>query len=278
MPASEDKKKIERPLGTGRKSLEGSVRIARFLAACGVGSRRACETLIDTGRITVNGRVIDSPATQVDIQKDKVCFGRRQLRLHTAVYLMLNKPRGYTCSADDPHAQHLVFELLPTDRGRLFTVGRLDRDSEGLLIVTNDGEFAQRLAHPRYQVAKTYRVQVEGEINGEILRKMEEGIYDEGERLRAQTAKVRKIGHKPLLELVITEGKKREVRRMCAHFGLKVMRLTRIQLGKVRLGGLKPGEWGTLTPAELRSLQESSTPAAAPKKQAGGRKRTPGRT
>jgi 23S rRNA pseudouridine2605 synthase len=231
------------------------VRIARFLAAAGLGARRTCEQFLTSGKVTVNGALVLSPATTVDPRCDHVCFEGRPVQAQARQYLLLNKPCGYTCSARDAHAERLVFELVPASMGRLFTVGRLDRDSEGLLLLTNDGALALRLAHPRYGVAKVYRVWVRGEVTPALLIQFRRGVTDAGEELRALRAEVREQWPGgALVELSMAEGRKREIRRLCQAVGLRVTRLQRIALGPLQLGDLAPGQWRLLTPAERAAL------------------------
>ena len=233
------------------------IRIARFLAAAGLGSRRACETLIRDGAVTVNGAIVGTPAFRVDPADDEVRYRDRLVRPASNAYLVLHKPPGYTCSARDAHAERLVYELLPADLGRLFSVGRLDRESEGVLIVTNDGEFAERLAHPRFGVTKTYRVWCHGTLGRDTLAAMRRGVADDGEFLRPRRVRLlRRIRGGAVVELILAEGRKREVRRLCAHFGLRVDRLVREAVGSVTVQGLQPGEWRHLDDAEMTGLLE----------------------
>jgi 23S rRNA pseudouridine2605 synthase len=232
------------------------VRIARFLAAAGLAARRKCEELVTAGRVTVNGAAVTSPATLVRPGTDRVCVDGKPVTPARRVVLLLHKPPGYTCSADDAHAERLVTDLLPATAGRLFTVGRLDRDSEGLLLCTNDGELAERLSHPRYQVPKTYRVEVAEPVAPAVLRRFRAGLTDQGERLCVAEGRIVSTGPtKSVLELVLKEGKKREIRRLCESAGLKVCRLCRIAYGPLLLAGLPPGTWRELTPEELTGLQ-----------------------
>ena len=232
------------------------VRIARYLAATGLAARRKCEELITAGRVTINGVPVTTPATKVQPKTDRVCVDGQPVAPARRVVLLLHKPPGYTCSAEDVHAERLVTELLPKDAGRLFTVGRLDRDSEGLLLCTNDGDLAERLAHPRYEVPKVYRVEVAGRVRPEIPRRMLEGVIDDGDRLHAAEARiVSSSPTKSILELVLKEGKKREIRRLCDQLRLEVRCLRRIAYGPLRLAGLPPGVWRELTAHELAQLQ-----------------------
>lgn len=231
------------------------MRLARFLASAGVASRRACEALIRAGKVTVNGTCVVTPAFDVAPGQDDVRYAGRSVRAGVRRYLVLYKPAGVTCSAQDRHAARLVGDLVPGDAGRLFTVGRLDRDSEGLLLLTNDGEFAERLAHPRYQVPRRYHVWVQGELCPDGLEALRGGVRDAGEWLRPRS--VRTLDRTPrgaVFEFVLTEGKKREVRRLCAAVGLSVRRLVRVGLGQLDLGRLSPGEWRDLSPAEVQGL------------------------
>ncbi len=238
------------------KVMHGKVlRLARYLAAAGVASRRACETLIREGKVTVNGECVTTPAVNVTPDQDEVQYAGRPVRLVAHRYVMLYKPAGVTCSAQDRHASRLVGDLIPDSLGRLFTIGRLDRDSEGLLLLTNDGEFAERLAHPRYQVPRRYRVWVRGDVTPACLEAWRRGVQDAGEFLRPQSVQVlSRDRNQGVLEFVLTEGKKREVRRLCASVGLGVHRLVRVALGGLALDGLNPGEWRDLTQHEVQGL------------------------
>jgi pseudouridine synthase len=241
------------------QSEAGGVRIAKFLAAAGLGSRRACEGLVTAGLVTVNGRPIDDLATRVAPGRDQVSCRGRTVEQSRNVYVVINKPAGCTCSARDTHAEKLVRELLPADLGRLFTVGRLDRDSEGLLILTNDGEWGNRLSHPRYEVPKTYHVSVLGRVDDRILRRFVHGIEDSGEFLVAQAARV--VGNLQggrVIELILTQGHKREIRRLCKRFHLRIVRLVRVAYGALELAGLETGCWRHLTAGEIRALEASS--------------------
>jgi 23S rRNA pseudouridine2605 synthase len=239
----------------------GSIRLARFLASCGVASRRACEELIQRGLVRVNGAIVSTPATSVVPGDDRVDCRGVPVQPQAPVWLLLNKPAGYTCSARDAHAARLVFELLPAHLGRLFSVGRLDRDSEGLLVLTNDGDLAQRLAHPSRQVRKTYLVEAQGALSRAALAGLRQGITDAGEFLRPLTVALERAhGDQVCLRFVLQEGRKREVRRLCAAVGLKVLRLRRTMLGPLCLGQLRPGEWRHLDAAEIAALRHAQTP------------------
>ncbi len=231
-------------------------RIAKFLAAAGLGSRRQCEEFVTAGLVQVNGTTIADLATRVRPGHDQIRCRNKPVVIDQARYLLLNKPPGFTCSARDSHAERLVAELLPAAAGRLFTVGRLDRDSEGLLLCTNDGDLAQSLAHPRHEVPKYYEVTVAGEVDQSVLRSMENGLMDNGEFLAVRRASMRRAGASTcILELTLTGGKKREIRRLCSCHRLRVTRLLRVGFGPLRLGNLASGACRPLTPAELQALR-----------------------
>jgi 23S rRNA pseudouridine2605 synthase len=242
----------------------GSVRLARFLASCGVASRRACEELIRAGHIRVNGETVSTPAFTVLPERDRVdCRGVAVLP-QSPVWLLLNKPPGYTCSARDDHAAKLIFELVPAHLGRLFSVGRLDRDSEGLIVLTNDGDLAQSLAHPSREVRKTYYVEASGALRPAGLASLRQGITDAGEFLRPLAVTLEDVtGNRTRLRFVLQDGRKREVRRLCAAVGLQVRLLRREMLGPLRLGTLPLGHWRTLEAAEIEALRQAGAAVTA---------------
>lgn len=235
-------------------------RLQKWLAYCGYGSRRACEQLIEQGRVQVNG-VVATLGTKVDPERDIITVdGKRVQPPPRRVYLMLNKPRGYVTTRKDPHAPRTVMELLRDAPAPVFPVGRLDADSEGLLLFTNDGEFANRLLHPRYKLPKTYRVWVRGKPSERALRRLREGVLlEDGITAPAQVKLLKADAEQSLLEITIHEGRKRQIRRMCQAVGHPVVRLMRIAIGDLRLPrDLKPGQWRELTPAELELLTPRS--------------------
>ena len=236
------------------------VRLARYLAAGGIASRRACESLILAGRVRVNGTLVPTPAYNVIPGRDQVECDGVVVAWARPLYLMLNKPVGYTCSARDEHATRLVHELIPPALGRLFTVGRLDRDSEGLLLLTNDGDLAQHLAHPSGAVGKIYQVEVRGTVSPTQLQRLRAGLWDEGEFLCPQA--VEEAGSKAgrtCLRVQLQEGRKREIRRLCRAVGLPVQRLQRLSLGPLELGDLPTGAWRELSPPEVEVLWRTGT-------------------
>ncbi|MBP5300458.1 MAG: rRNA pseudouridine synthase, partial [Victivallales bacterium] len=243
---------------------EKGMRLGKYLAMAGIGSRRSCEGYIQEGRVTVNGEAVTEPGTCVT-EADDVRFEGKPISLadRTKVYLMLNKPVGFTCSARDVHAKNLVYQLIPERFGRIFTVGRLDRDSEGLLILTNDGEFAQRLTHPSHQIYKRYYVECGGRYTTSVRRKLMDGMYDNGEFLQALNVEQLSVQH-GFCKLIFTmgEGRKREVRRLCKDVGLRVELLRRVGVGQLELDPqLTPGSWRIMSPRDCElALQPIAVP------------------
>ncbi len=231
--------------------MDKPLRLQAFLARAGVGSRRKAEALILSGRVRVNGEV--AQLGQKVGPKDRVEVDGEEVRLPQRVVLALHKPRGYTTTRHDPHAKRTVFDLLPPIPG-LHPVGRLDRDSEGLLLLTNDGDLTLRLTHPRYGVRKVYRVWTEkGTLPPRVCRLLERGVELEDGPARALKARPAPGGG----ILVLAEGRKREVRRMLKRVGYPVRRLLRLKVGPIPLGDLPPGGWRPLTEEEIQALEEA---------------------
>ena len=193
--------------------------------------------------------------SKVDSGKDRVAVAGKPVSIERKIYIALNKPAGYICTSDDPEGRRRALDLLPVDLPRLYTVGRLDVNTEGLLLLTNDGTFSLRLTHPRYKMPKTYRAEVAGMLTDNQIAELLRGVWSEGELLRAEKVfGVRSIGVNTELQLVLREGKKRQVRRMLEVVGCPVRRLVRLSIGNISLGNLKPGEWRNLTNEEVRNL------------------------
>ena len=231
------------------------VRLQKFLADAGVASRRACEQIIREGRVAVNGQTVLVLGSKVDPDGDKITLDGKPVRLQKKLYLALNKPRGCVCSRKDELQRMTIYELIPKEWSGVYSVGRLDFASEGLLFLTNDGEFALRLTHPRYGVRKRYVVTVDGRVDAAMLEMFTRGIEHLGERLKAERAWLVSEGKvQSIVELELAEGKNREVRRLFESQGLVVRRLVRMQIGKIKIGELKPGRWRTLTPPEIKTL------------------------
>ena len=231
------------------------VRLQKFLAEAGVASRRASERIIFEGRVTVNGAVAAELGTKIDPAHDKVAVDGRLLKPKRKLYLALNKPPGYICTRRDPESRKIISELLPADWSSLVPVGRLDCQSEGLIFLTNDGDFCLKLTHPRYGVRKKYRVTLEGRVDDELTARLVKGVVHKGEKLKAERARVLAAGQgTTLLEIELAEGKNRELRRMFEVFERRVIKLQRTQIGPIKLGELRIGRWRTLTDTEIKSL------------------------
>ena len=239
-----------------RVAEDGFQRLQKVLAAAGLGSRRQCEELITAGRVEIDRRVVTELGTRVDLAKQQVRVDGVALPTARLEYFAVNKPSGVLCTNRDPAGRTRVVDLVESKAARLFTIGRLDQYSDGLILVTNDGELANRLTHPRYGVSKTYRVVVAGSPTQEMLAKLEQGVHLSDGLARVEHITVRSH-HKEstLLEMVLREGKNREIRRVLARVGHKVLRLTRVAGGPVRLGTLPIGGVRRLTPAEVKALR-----------------------
>jgi 23S rRNA pseudouridine2605 synthase len=205
--------------------------------------------------VTVDGQTVRELGTRVDPDAQLVRLDGERIRAQRRVYYLLNKPSGYLCTNRDPDGRPRVVDLFPRDRERLFTIGRLDENSQGLIVVTNDGELAHKLAHPRFRVRKTYHVQVAGIPTREMVAQLTQGMYFAEGRFKAADARLVQV-HKQsaLLEVVLTEGQNREIRRLLAKLGHKVQRLERVALGPLELGAVPPGHFRPLTSQEVREL------------------------
>jgi 23S rRNA pseudouridine2605 synthase len=231
------------------------VRLQKFLADAGVVSRRGGEQYILDGRVSVNGQTVRLLGSRVDPDHDRVAVDGQAVRAKKLVYVAVNKPAGCVCSRHDELDRPTIYELIPREWETVQTVGRLDYNSEGLIFLTNDGQFALRLTHPRYGVRKKYLATVEGEVTAGMLQLFKRGIYHEGERLHALAAKIISgTRDKSVVELELGEGRNREVRRLFESQALTVKKLQRIQIGRIRLGELKPGKWRTLNAVEIKTL------------------------
>ena len=232
-----------------------NVRLQKFLAEAGVASRRAGEQIILAGRVAVNGQKVRELGSKVDPGHDRVEVDGQRVQSKRKLYIALHKPHGFICSRKDELSRDTVLDLIPKEWSHLHTVGRLDHDSEGLIFLTNDGEFSLRLTHPRYGVRKKYLVRVAGRVDGEMLGRFTRGILHKGEKLKAEKARLISANNSHSnVELELAEGKNREVRRLFESQGLVVERLVRTQIGKIQLRELPPGKWRTLTEPEIKSL------------------------
>lgn len=232
------------------------MRLQKYMALCQVGSRRHNEKLIAQGRVTLNGVQVREQGVQVDPEKDQVRLDGKVLRpVQTKTYVLLYKPRGYLTTVDDPQGRPTVFDLLPEYKGKVIPVGRLDMDSQGLLVLSNDGDFAYRMTHPKFQVKKTYRVRVHGIIDDAAVDRLRQGVRLEDGLTSPAKVQVLKRGRgASQLEIVLKEGKNRQVRRMCEAVGYPVDVLTRTRIENLSLSGLNTGQHRPMTPEELKKL------------------------
>jgi len=231
------------------------VRLQKFLAEAGVASRRAAEQIILAGRIIVNGQPVRLLGTKVDPDQDAVTVDGRPVRVKRKLYVALHKPVGCVCSRRDELGRPTIHDFLPKEWQNLHSVGRLDFDSEGLIFLTNDGQFALCLTHPRYGVRKKYVATVENEVDKAVLERFLRGIWHAGEKLQARAVRLISSNRtRSTVELELSEGKNREVRRLFESQGWTVKRLQRTQIGRIKLGELKPGRWRILTETEIRTL------------------------
>ncbi len=245
------------------------MRISRALALSGINSRRKCEIHVSAGEVTVNGEVVRDLGRQVDVDQDEILFRGRPLHFEKHIYYILNKPEGYTTTADDPHAEKTVFDLLPSrlvpktnkpmpSRTRVFPVGRLDKNTTGLILFTNDGELANQLIHPRYEVGKWYEAKLDRAYDPrDRTRLLTKGVPLEDGLAKAD--KVRMLT-KRTLQLLIREGKKREVRRIFDAQGYEVISLCRIAFGPILLGSMPLGHGRFLAGKEIELLKEAAGP------------------
>ncbi|MBO5936572.1 MAG: rRNA pseudouridine synthase [Clostridia bacterium] len=231
------------------------VRLQKFLAESGVASRRKSEELIDQGKVKVNGRVA-MIGDKIDPKKDTVTVnGKKIVKTKTFTYVVLHKPRGFITTMNDEMDRKCVAELIKDVPGRVYPVGRLDRDSEGMLLFTNDGAFANAMTHPTKHVPKTYRVTVRPSITEDQITALTQGvIIDDRKTAPAEVRVVTKEEGRVVLEIILYEGRNRQIRKMCEEVGLEVARLKRTAIGSIKLGMLKQGAWRNLTDDEVRKL------------------------
>ena len=254
------------------------MRLQRYLAQCGIGSRRECEELIAMGRVQVDGKTVTKLGANVKPLDQTVTLDGEKLKLERKKYYLLNKPTGYLCTASDPQRRRTVFDLFPPEGPRLFSVGRLDENTTGLLIVTNDGDLAQKLAHPRYQIHRVYRAQVAGHPKREVLDQLKEGLFFTEGKFKFHAVKpIKKQGKSTWIEITMTEGQNREIRRLLARTGHKVMKLERIGFGPVRLGRVPLGQYRELRRDELGAifevLEKNKSRSSGKKKPPAGKKK-----
>lgn len=246
------------------------VRLQKVIAAAGVASRRAAETLMREGRVTVNGTVVSTLGTRANPESDDIRVdGRRVAHGGRRRYLLLNKPRGVVTTRDDPQRRRTVMDLLPGVRESVYPVGRLDYDSEGLLLLTNDGDLAAQLTHPRHGLERVYEARVRGVPDASSLKRLARGVTVDGRRTSPATATLVSAGRgrhgdQALVRIGLTEGRKRQVRYMCEAVGHPVVRLRRVRIGPIHDRALPPGRFRDLTLGEVTALRRAVAPAERP--------------
>ncbi|MBL7108104.1 MAG: rRNA pseudouridine synthase [Candidatus Cloacimonetes bacterium] len=239
------------------------MRINKFLAQTGLGSRRSCEKLIIDGKIKINGRVVTDLAIDINPKKDKVFFNNKLLKFPSRkIYLILNKPEGYLVTSSDPFERKTVFDLLPNFPERIFPVGRLDKNSCGLLILTNDGDFANNITHPKRKIPKVYIVKAKGKITKNQINHLRNGILlEDGKTMPAKIflKSYNKSMNISKLRITISEGKKRQLKRMIKSVGSEVVFLKRLQIGSIKLGKLPKAEWRFLKDNEIKMFKSEKS-------------------
>ena len=233
------------------------MRLQKYIANAGVTSRRKAEELILQGRVRVNGILVKELGTRVDPSKDVITVDGKEIKLEEGkVYILLNKPEGYVTSLKDPHNDKLVLDLVKDVKERIFPVGRLDKDTSGLLIMTNDGDIAYKLTHPRYKIWKKYIALVKGCPDSNTIDKLQNGVIIDGRKTsKAHVKLIRRQGRNSVLEISIYEGRNRQIRKMCKYVGHPVVKLKRISIGNIKLNGVEEGKWRHLTKEEVEYLK-----------------------
>lgn len=233
------------------------IRLQKFLASCGIGSRRKCEQYISEGRIRVDGQILKEQGMKIDPDVNVITFDGRKVEIQKKSWIMLNKPPMYICSTQDPSGKPSFLELIPNNLGRLYAVGRLDYMSEGLLLVTNDGDVAYKLTHPRYEIKKVYELRTVEKLTLNQISQMLKGVKSENEILRV--LKINDECENKNYSYIITlgEGKNRHIRRMMAELGVHIVYLKRIAIGPIKLGDIEKGEWRFLKQKEIEDLKSA---------------------
>jgi pseudouridine synthase len=234
-------------------------RLQKFLAHAGIGSRRSCEELILQGKVKINGKVVTKLGTKVDPDVDRIEVNNKPIEKEEQnIYILLNKPDGYVTTVKDPQGRPTVIDLLKDINQRVYPVGRLDYETEGLLILTNDGQLAFRLTHPKYKINKVYEVLVKGHPDNKALEQLRNGIeLGDGLTEPARVKILKLMKNSTLLEVTIYEGRNRQVRRMCKAVNHPVLNLKRVQVGPIKLGKLPKGSYRLLTSEEVKQLRKS---------------------
>jgi len=234
-----------------------SVRLQKYLAKCGVGSRRTCETFIAQGRVKIDGHIVTTLGTKIDPSYQRVEFDNKKVHLKPISWIMLNKPPGYLSTAKDPSGKPSFLELLPGDKHHLFAVGRLDFLSEGLLLITNDGERANKIIHPRYEIQKEYRVITPDYIHNNQMKQMKQGFLVQNDFLNVEEINEItdfKEKNQWMYSIIIKEGKNRHIRKMLDDINIRIKKLRRVRIGPIKLVGVSIGEWRYLTKDEIQKI------------------------
>lgn len=257
--ATQGSQPVSSPAVPSRIESGGRQRLHKVLAAAGIASRRDCEKLIASGRVTVDGEIADRPGISVDPMAQVIQFDGEVVHIDPKVYWLLHKPAGVLATTRDPGGRPTVLDLVPAPQARLFPVGRLDEQSTGLMLLTNDGELAQRLTHPRFGAATTYEVLVADRLSSEGLERLREGVWSEGGIARPRAEIVGHQGRATRLKLTFTGGHNREIRRLLASLGHKCLRIHRVAIGPVKLRKLPRGHARPATAEEVRMLRTASS-------------------
>ena len=253
------KRSVKKRSKAVKKAIDDRPRLQRVMASAGIGSRRECELIIEEGRVEIDGQIVTKLGIKVDPTKQEIYVDAQRLVVQGLQYFILNKPPGVVSTSKDPSGRARVIDLIKTEN-RVYNVGRLDKASEGLILVTNDGDLANRLTHPRYGIEKKYQVQVAGIPAPQELRKLEQGVYlAEGVARAAKVKFLKKAKNGCWLEMILDEGRNREIRRMLASIGHKVRTLKRVAIGPLKLGDLPVGAHRRLFPNELRALKRAAS-------------------
>lgn len=249
-------------------------RLHKVLARAGFGSRRSCEKLIAAGEVQVDGHTISEMGVKVDVTSQKIKCGGRYLKAPSLVYLLLNKPKGVVTTLSDNLGRRTVIDCLKGIKARVYPAGRLDAESQGMLVLTNDGDLCNRLTHPSFRVARTYHVVLQGALDPKVVEKLSKGVWLSEGRTGPVDVRIKMADReKTVVEVVVREGMNREVRRVFAKFGLKVKHLKRVKIGKLELGNIGEGKFRTLNRRDLDLLlADSEAPRRAPDREPAGSK------
>ncbi len=239
------------------KNAQNTIRLDKYLASLGAASRRGIAVFLKKKRVTINGQRVLEPGIRLDLAKDRVSINGQEVKQPKYVYIMLNKPKGVISTASDEYGRENVTQMVEV-KERVFPVGRLDKDTTGLILLTNDGEIANKITHPRYHMPKTYQLLIAGSVAKEKIRILREGVdLEDGKTAPAKVSVVKELDGKTVLRMVLYEGRKRQIRRMCEALHIPLLELKRISIGPVLLKNLKVGKWRYLSEKETADLKKS---------------------